>query len=57
MKKELKYLAPKRWEKVGHQELCSIPYKQEIDPWVGFHKAIYTLRLKFALCAHLFFLI
>jgi hypothetical protein len=32
MKKELNYLASKRWEKVGHQELCSAPYKQEIDP-------------------------
>jgi hypothetical protein len=32
MKKELNYLASKRWEKVGHQELHSAPYKQEIDP-------------------------
>jgi hypothetical protein len=32
MKEELNYLASKRWEKVGRQELHSIPYKQEIDP-------------------------
>jgi hypothetical protein len=32
MKKELNYLASKRWEKVGRQELRSTPYKQEIDP-------------------------
>jgi hypothetical protein len=31
MKKELNYLASKRWEKVGHQELSSTPYLQEID--------------------------
>jgi hypothetical protein len=36
-------------KKVGHQELRSTPYKQEIDPWGGFHKAIYTLRFKFTL--------
>jgi hypothetical protein len=28
MKKELNFLASKRWEKVGHQELRSTPYKQ-----------------------------
>jgi hypothetical protein len=28
------YLASKRWEKVGHQELCSTPRKQEIHPWL-----------------------
>jgi hypothetical protein len=33
MKKELNYLASKKWEKVGRQELHSTPYKQEIDPW------------------------
>jgi hypothetical protein len=38
MKKELNYLASKRWEKVGHQELCSTPYKQEMDPRGGFYK-------------------
>jgi hypothetical protein len=27
------FLAYKKWEKVGHQELCSTPYKQEINPW------------------------
>jgi hypothetical protein len=32
MEKELNYLSSKRWEKVGHQELHSAPYKQEIDP-------------------------
>jgi hypothetical protein len=32
MKKELNYLASKKWEKVGRQELRSTPYKQEIDP-------------------------
>jgi hypothetical protein len=32
MKKELNYFASKRWEKTGHQELHSTPYKQEIDP-------------------------
>jgi hypothetical protein len=32
MKKELNYLALKRWEKVGRQELRSTPYKQEIHP-------------------------
>jgi pullulanase/glycogen debranching enzyme len=39
MKKELNYLASKRWEKVGSQELRSTPYKQEINPWVVFHKS------------------
>jgi hypothetical protein len=34
MKKELNYLASKRWEKVGRQEFCSTPYKQEINPWL-----------------------
>jgi hypothetical protein len=33
MKMELNYLASKKWEKVGRQELRSIPYEQEIDPW------------------------
>jgi hypothetical protein len=33
MKKELNYLASKRWEKVGGQELRSTPCKQEINPW------------------------
>jgi hypothetical protein len=33
MKKELSYLASKRWEKFGNQELPSTPYQQEIDPW------------------------
>jgi hypothetical protein len=33
MKKELNYLASKRWEKVDRQELGSTPYKQEIHPW------------------------
>jgi hypothetical protein len=33
MKKDLNYLASKRWEKVGCQELRSTPYKQEKDPW------------------------
>jgi hypothetical protein len=33
MQKELNYLASKKWEKVGRQELRSTPYKQEIDPW------------------------
>jgi hypothetical protein len=32
MKKELNYLALKRWEKVGRQEFHSTPNKQEIDP-------------------------
>jgi hypothetical protein len=32
MKKELSYLASKRWVKVGRQELRSTPYKQEIHP-------------------------
>jgi hypothetical protein len=33
MKKELNYLALKRWGKVGRQEFHSTSYKQEIDPW------------------------
>jgi hypothetical protein len=33
MKKELNYLASKRWVKVGRRELRSTPYKQEIHPW------------------------
>jgi hypothetical protein len=32
MKKELNYLASKKWEKVGRQELRSTPCKQEIEP-------------------------
>jgi hypothetical protein len=32
MKKEHNYLTSKRWQKVGRQELCSTPYKQEINP-------------------------
>ncbi len=32
MKKELNYLALIRWEKVGHQELRSTLYNQEINP-------------------------
>jgi hypothetical protein len=32
MKKELNYLASKRWVKVGRQELHSTTYKQEINP-------------------------
>jgi hypothetical protein len=32
MKKELNYLASKRWEKVGRKELHSTQYIQEIDP-------------------------
>jgi hypothetical protein len=31
MKKKLVYLASKGRDKVGHQELRSTPYKQEID--------------------------
>jgi ABC-type uncharacterized transport system permease subunit len=34
MKKELNYLASKRWVKVGRQELRSTPYKQEIHPHI-----------------------
>ncbi len=41
MKKELNYLASKRWVKVGRQELRSTPYKQEIDPWC--HKSNHHL--------------
>jgi hypothetical protein len=33
MKKELNYLASKRWVKVGRRELRLTPYKQEIHPW------------------------
>jgi hypothetical protein len=32
MKKELNFLASKRLDKFGHQEMHSTPYKQEIDP-------------------------
>ncbi len=39
MKMKLNYLASKKWEKVGRQELSSSPYEQEIDPWGGFHKS------------------
>jgi hypothetical protein len=39
MKKELNYLASKRLEKVGRQELSSTPYKQEINRWDGFQKS------------------
>jgi hypothetical protein len=36
LKKELNYLASKRWEKVGRQELRPTPYIQEIDPrWLN----------------------
>jgi hypothetical protein len=35
MKKELNYLASKRWEKVMRQELRATPYKQEIDAWMN----------------------
>jgi hypothetical protein len=34
MKKELTYLASKRWGKVGRQESPSTPYKQEISLWL-----------------------
>jgi hypothetical protein len=36
MKRELNYLASKRWKKIGHQELRSTPYKQEINPCIHF---------------------
>jgi hypothetical protein len=39
IKKELNFLASKRWEKAGRQELHSTPYKQEIDPWCLIHNA------------------
>jgi hypothetical protein len=32
MKKELNYLALKKWEKVGRQALRSTLFKQEINP-------------------------
>ena len=37
------YLASKRWEKVGHQELRSTPYKQEIDPWMSHFVVVSTI--------------
>jgi hypothetical protein len=41
-----KYLASKRWEKVGRQELRSTPYKQEIHPrlmtTVGYYVVLCT---------------
>jgi hypothetical protein len=40
MKKELNYLASKRLEKVGRQELRSTPCKQEIDPWTLLNKEV-----------------
>jgi hypothetical protein len=30
------YLVSKRWEKVGHQDLRSTPYKQESNLWGWF---------------------
>jgi hypothetical protein len=47
MKKKLNYLALKRWEKVGNQELRSTPYKQEIDPWYWFKKYLCITGTKF----------
>jgi hypothetical protein len=43
MKKELNYLASKRWEKVGRQELRSTPYKQEINPKTPVQVSVTTL--------------
>jgi hypothetical protein len=54
MKKELNYLASKRWEKVGRQELCSTPCKREIDPRSGFHKSwVHGVKHRAQLCPKL----
>jgi hypothetical protein len=51
-----KYFASKGGKKLGVKNCVQLP-KQEFNPWVEFHLAIYALRLKYALCAHLFTLI
>jgi hypothetical protein len=37
-------ISPQKGRKFRHQELCSTPYKQEIDPW-GMWSAIKKNRL------------
>jgi hypothetical protein len=49
MEMEFNYLASKKWEKVGRQELCSTPYEQEIDPRLVMKEKIENqIDLKFA---------
>jgi hypothetical protein len=59
MKKELNYLASKRWEKVGRQELRSTLCQQEIDPWMRGCKSQFedqsqhSMQMFIFLCFHL----
>jgi hypothetical protein len=47
MEMELNYLASKKWEKVGRQELRSTPYEQELTNVLFFNLCDCELSLKF----------